>query len=84
VNIVYENIFGPLEIIASSQLSCAVAIIPITTDVLAEEKSLWVVQSFDRVSKTYVFSFRNSFTSRLDLKQMMTGCAVKMVTLQAR
>ncbi|KAG2737679.1 hypothetical protein P692DRAFT_201674704, partial [Suillus brevipes Sb2] len=48
VNIVYENIFGPLEIIASSQLSCAVAIIPITTDVLAEEKSLWVVQSFDR------------------------------------
>ncbi|KAG2343762.1 hypothetical protein BDR05DRAFT_947875 [Suillus weaverae] len=62
VNIVYENIFGPLEIIASSQLSCAVAIIPITTDILAEEKSLWVVQFFDR---------------------MMTGCAVKMVTLQA-
>ncbi|KAG1818780.1 hypothetical protein EV424DRAFT_1347585 [Suillus variegatus] len=48
VNIVYENIFGPLEIITSSQLSCAVAIIPITTDVLAEEKSLWVVQSFDQ------------------------------------
>ncbi|KAG1813652.1 uncharacterized protein BJ212DRAFT_1447836 [Suillus subaureus] len=39
VNIIYENIFGPLEIITSSQLSCAVAIIPITTNVLAEEKS---------------------------------------------
>ncbi|KIJ59512.1 hypothetical protein HYDPIDRAFT_100577 [Hydnomerulius pinastri MD-312] len=48
VNLVYENVYMPLEVIASSKISCPVSIIPVTSNVLGEHIPLWIVQACDR------------------------------------
>ncbi|EIW57890.1 uncharacterized protein TRAVEDRAFT_126739, partial [Trametes versicolor FP-101664 SS1] len=50
IYVTYAERYQSPEVIMSTQLAAAVAVIPFTSKVLGEAHPLWAVHSFDRVS----------------------------------